>query len=62
MQASRKYEDVKIFSVRMPKEIWVFLKTASINSDMTMNDIIVDCMNKYKNKVEKKLTRKDTQV
>lgn len=60
MQASKKYDDVKIFSVRMPKEIWLFLKTASIDSGFTMNDIIVDCMNKYKNKVEKKLTKQNT--
>ncbi len=60
MQKSIKYDDVKTFSVRMPKDIWIFLKTASITKHLTMNDIIVDCMDKYRNRVEKKLTSKNT--
>jgi hypothetical protein len=60
MQPSIKQEDMKVFSVRMPKDMWVFLKTTSIHSTMTMNEIIVDCVNKYKIKIDKRLTSKNT--
>ncbi len=52
----------KVFSVRLSKEMWVFLKKHSIEQEKPMNTIIFDCLEKYKNKYEKRLTNNNTAV
>jgi hypothetical protein len=57
-----KIDNRKCFNMRMPKDVWMFLKTQSLHNDVTMTEIIISCVEKYKRNVEKKLTNTDTQV
>jgi ATP-dependent protease Clp ATPase subunit len=54
--------NIKAFNIRLPKEIWAFLKKQSIDQEKAMNVIVVDCLEKYKKKFEKKLTQDDAVV
>ena len=53
---------VKAFSVRIPKELWLFLKNRSAEKEKPMNDIIQLCLEKYKKTCEKHLTNQNTMV
>lgn len=55
-------KDIKMFQMRMPKELWIFLKKTAIDQEISMMDIIVRCVNKYKKRLENKLTDNDTRV
>lgn len=45
--------ELKHFTMRMPKELWLFLKSHGAKKEMSMTDIIVMCVEKYKNRVER---------
>lgn len=49
-------DNIKAFNVRMPKEMWVFLKKQSLYKEKPMNVIINYCLEKYKKTCEKTLT------
>lgn len=49
--------ELKNFNMRMPKEIWLFLKHTSAHKGISMTDIIVACVEKYKKRIESKLTQ-----
>jgi predicted HicB family RNase H-like nuclease len=51
--------DIKKFNVRIPKQVWEFLKIRSMKQERSMNSIITDCLTNYKNRCENKLTSKD---
>jgi hypothetical protein len=51
MQDSKK--KMKIICVRLPKETWLFLKKASMNQEVSMNKVLLDCVELMKNKKEK---------
>lgn len=46
-------EDLKVYSLRLPKELWRFLKKESMEQEVSMNSIILECILKYKNKLKK---------
>ncbi len=46
--------ELKIFTMRMPKDIWIFLKNTAVLQEQSMTDIVVGCVQKYKKKLEKK--------
>lgn len=46
-------QQTKAFSVRLPKEIWMFLKRQSIDKEIPMAQLISSCLEKYKKKCEK---------
>ena len=50
-------DDMKAFQVRLPREIWVFLKKKAAEGDISMANIIIDCLTKYKKKCEKGVDR-----
>ena len=52
----------KAFQVRLPIEIWKFLKKTAIEQERSMANIIEECVEKYKKKLENKLTNGDTKV
>lgn len=52
----------KAFSVRLPYEIWSFIKKRAIDQDTSMNDLMVECLIKLKIKSENKLTDNNTKV
>jgi hypothetical protein len=47
-------ENIKAFNVRLPKELWAFLKKKSIEQEKPMNVIIMSCLSKFKEKCDKK--------
>lgn len=51
-------DDIKAFNIRMPKEMWVFLRKISITKEESMNEIILDCIQAYKEKLAKKAKNK----
>ena len=54
--------EIKNFNMRIPKELWMFLKSEAAAKETSMTDIIVACVEKYKKRIEKKLTPSDTDV
>lgn len=54
--------NLKTFNMRIPRDIWVFLKKTAIDQDESMTDIIVRCVEKYKRKIDNKLTKQDLNV
>ncbi len=49
-------KDIKAFQMRMPKDMWIFLKKTAIDQEISMMDIIVRCVDKYKKRIENRLT------
>lgn len=56
MTAKKINKDIKLFQMRMPKDMWIFLKKTAIDQEISMMDIIVRCVDKYKKRMENKLT------
>lgn len=54
--------DIKTFNMRMPKETWLFLKRQAAAQEVSMTEIILRCVDKYKKKFDSKLTDDDTNV
>ncbi len=54
--------DLKIFNMRLPKDLWLFLKNAAAAQEIAMSDIIIDSLSKYRKKYENKLTNKNINV
>jgi hypothetical protein len=50
---------LKAFQVRMPHDIWHFLRKVSADQCVPMNDIVNSLILKYKNKFKKSLTDKN---
>lgn len=57
-----KSKETKAFVVRLPKDIWKFLKRAAIEQERSMTDIISSCVMKYQKRLENKLTDYDISV
>lgn len=54
--------DLKTFNMRMSKDTWLFLKKAAAAQETSMTEIILRCVDKYRRKIENKLTDEDTNV
>ena len=52
----------KIFNVRLEKDLWTFIKKKGIDRELSLNEIIIDLIKKYKKKCEQKLTDNNTMV
>jgi hypothetical protein len=52
-------KDLKSFNVRVPKELWAFLKKRSVDCDIPMNAMIISMIRKEKDKLDRKLTNND---
>lgn len=50
---------IKAFQIRIPKESWAFLKKKGVDRELSMNEIIVELIETYKNKCEKKINIKN---
>ena len=59
---TKKNNDIRTFNMRVPKEIWLFLKKTSAAQEISMTEIIIRCITKYKKKLDNKLTDSDTYV
>lgn len=42
-------------TLRMPKELWIFCKKKAIDRELSLNQLVIDCVLKYKKKCEKKV-------
>jgi predicted HicB family RNase H-like nuclease len=62
IKMAKENKDIKTFNMRMPKDMWMFLKMKAADQEVSMTDIIVRCVGKYKRKFENKLTESDTSV
>jgi predicted DNA-binding protein len=51
-----KQKDVKSFNVRLPRETWIFLKKVSAEQERSMAEVVAACVEKYKKRLENKLT------
>lgn len=47
---------IKTFNIRIPKELWAFIKKKSIEKEKTMNSMIIELIENFKKKCEKNLT------
>jgi hypothetical protein len=41
--------NIKKFNVKLPYELWIFLKKSAVDQDVSMNKIIIDLITKLKN-------------
>lgn len=58
----RDTTDLKNFNIRMPKELFMFLKKTSAITEATMTDIVIRALERYKIIYEDGLTSTDTNV
>lgn len=59
---SKDNKDIRTFNMRMPTETWLFLKNQAALQQVSMTEIILRCVEKYKKKFDNKLTPDDTDV
>ena len=48
-------KDIKALNIRIPKDLWVFLRKAALDQETSMNEIIIRCVEKYRKKIENKV-------
>lgn len=48
--------DTKNLMIRVPKDMWSFLRMNSFAQEESMNAIVLRCLEKYRKKIESKLT------
>lgn len=53
---------LKSFNVRLPYNVWKFLKVVAAEQERSMGDVIVECVDKYKKRMSNKLTSADTNI
>lgn len=47
-------KDQKAFTMRIPKDLWFFLKTSAMMQDVSMSKLVVEWLQKYKRPNHKK--------
>jgi hypothetical protein len=47
----------KAFNLRLPKDLWVFLRNESTSKEVSMNSIIIESIYKLKKRMDKKLQK-----
>ncbi len=55
-------EDIKAFSLRVPKKLWLSLKKQSANLEMSMTDLIIESIIEHRKELKKRLTEDDIKV
>ncbi len=53
---------LKAFNVRLPYNVWKFLKMTAAEQERSMTDVIIECVDKYKKKLQSRLTDSDAKV
>lgn len=61
-ERANNVDNIKTFNLRIQKDLWVFLKKKSTEQECAMTEIISKLIRSYKNKCEKHLTGKGTNV
>lgn len=57
-----KMENIKPFIVRMPKSQWLFIKRIAAEHEVSMQEIVLGCLDKYQKKIEKVLTSDNIKI
>jgi predicted HicB family RNase H-like nuclease len=52
----------KMTTIRVEKEVLAFIRQKALNMGISMNELINDCLKKYKIKCEKRLTSNDIMI
>lgn len=52
-------ENLKAFNIRIPRELWVFVKQICVEKECSMTKIMAEIIDQYKAKHEKKLAKKE---
>ena len=52
----------KAFLMRLPRDLWLFLKTTSAEQERSMQDILITCLEKYKKRLQNRLTDDNTMI
>lgn len=50
-------DDIKTFNIRIPKELWISVKTKVMVKGISMNSLILSLLEKYNKKSENNLTK-----
>lgn len=50
----KKDTNSKVVAIRMPKELWAFMKNRTIKEERSLNSIINELLNKYQKNIAKK--------
>ncbi len=50
-------KDLKTFNVRLPRDLWLYIKNISVTTDTSLNTIIINLIGSHKMKIEKKLEK-----
>ena len=51
---TKEQDDIKNFTMRMPRDIWLFLKQRAMEKDGYMAEIVIEAVEKYREKIEKR--------
>ncbi len=51
---ARDVTDLKTFTMRIPRDMWVFVKSSAAEQDKSMTDVIVSSLETYRKKIERK--------
>lgn len=62
MKKNTEKKEITSLHIRMPYDIWDFVYKISYEQKISKNDVILSCIEKYKKKFEKKLTRDSEMV
>lgn len=54
-KGEKHVEHEKALNIRMPKEMWLFLKNQSIDQEKSMNEIVLKRLENYKKNIEKRV-------
>lgn len=57
---AKSTEEMKTFNMRMPKDMWFFLKQHALMREESMTDILLRCIEKYRKRIESKVNPLDT--
>lgn len=44
--------NIKAFNIRLPKEMWIFIKKKAIDREMSINQLLIELIKKYQKKFE----------
>lgn len=55
-------ENMKAFQIRLPVELWRYLKRAAIDQEISLNELIKKIAIRYRNTRDDLLTNSDTMV
>lgn len=48
--------ETQLFNVRLPKELWKYLRKTAFDQNISMNEVVVRWLKKFKDDREKMLT------